>query len=92
MKVRRKIVHVLSCVFPVLWAIIYLYIELPVLMVLFGGLVGSFMLFIVVAGAVHFKYGRKQLIPSSRFYTVAFWISVVSIFAVGVYGIVQVVG
>jgi Mn2+/Fe2+ NRAMP family transporter len=89
--VRRKIVAALSCVFPLLWALIYLYIELPVLMVLFGGLVGSFMLFIVIAGALHFKYGRQQLIPSSPLYSVAFWISVVSIFGVGVYGIVQVV-
>jgi manganese transport protein len=90
--VRRKIVAILSCAFPLLWALIYLYIELPVLMVLFGGLVGSFMLFIVMAGALHFKYGRKQLIPSSRLYNAAFWISVASIFTVAIYGIVQVIG
>jgi manganese transport protein len=89
---RRKIVAILSCVFPLLWALIYLYIELPVLMVLFGGLVGSFMLFVVIVGALHFKYGRKQMIPSTLFYNIAFWISVVSIFGVGVYGIVQVIG
>jgi manganese transport protein len=89
---RRKIVAALACIFPLLWCLVYLYIELPVLMVLFGGLVGSFMLFIVVAGALHFKYGRKQRIPASRLYDVAFWISVLSIFGVGVYGVIQVFG
>jgi len=92
LKVRRRIVAILSCVFPTLWVVMYLFIELPVLMVLFGGLVGSFMLLIVVAGAVHFKYGRKQHIPSGRLYDIAFWVSVISIFSVGVYGIVQVIG
>jgi manganese transport protein len=88
---RRKTISILACTFPVLWALVYLYIDLPVLMVLFGGLVGSFMLFIVVAGALHFKYGRPQLIGPGRLYDVAFWISVISICAVGVYGIVQVI-
>lgn len=86
---RKRIIAILACVFPILWAIVYLYIELPVLMVLFGGLVGSLMLFVVVAGAIHFKYGRAQHIESTVFYTTAFWISVVSIFAVGVYGVAQ---
>ena len=92
LKRRKRVIAILACIFPVLWAIVYLYIELPVLMVLFGGVVGSVMLFIVVAGAVHFKYGRIQWLRTSTAYDVAFWISVVSIFAVGIYGIVQVVG
>jgi manganese transport protein len=92
LKKRRRLIAILACIFPVLWAIVYLYIELPVLMVLFGGVVGSVMLFIVVAGALHFKYGRTQWMPTTTLYNVAFWVSVVSIFAVGVYGIVQVIG
>jgi manganese transport protein len=87
---RKKLVSVLACIFPLLWCIVYLYINLPVLMVFFGGVVGAVMLFLVVAGALHFKYSRAQRIGSGRLYDVAFWISVVSIFAVGVYGIVQV--
>lgn len=90
--VRRKLIAILAWIFPVFWAIVYLYIELPVLMVLFGGVVGSFMLFIVMAGALHFKYGRVQLLPSSSIYDIAFWVSIVSIFSVGVYGLVQVFG
>jgi hypothetical protein len=41
-------------------------------------------------GAVHFKYGRTQLLPSGTFYTIAFWVSIVSVFIVGIYGIIEV--
>jgi hypothetical protein len=76
---RKKLIAVISWTVPFVWAFMYLYIELPVVMVLFGGVVGSLMLFIVVFGAYHFKYGRIQFIPSGGFYNVAFWISVISI-------------
>ncbi len=88
---RKKLIALISWTVPFVWAFMYLYIELPVVMVLFGGVVGSLMLFIVVFGAYHFKYGRTQQIPSSSFYNVAFWISVISILGVGVYGVVQVI-
>jgi manganese transport protein len=88
---RRRVIAFLSWIFPGLWVAVYLYIELPVAMVLFGGLVGSFMLFVVMIGAIYFKYGRQQLLPSGSAYTVAFWVSVVSIFFVGVYGITEAI-
>ncbi len=88
---RKKVIARLAWFFPACWAAIYLYIELPVLMVLFGGLVGSLMLFVVMIGAIHFKYGREQLMPSGLAYTIGFWISIVSIFMVGIYGISQVI-
>jgi hypothetical protein len=89
-KKRKKVVSILAWTFPVIWAVIYLFIELPVLMVLSGGIVGSCMLFIVVFGAYHFKMVEAQPISSSPFYNTAFWISMTSILAVGVYGIIQV--
>jgi len=88
---RKKVIALLSWIFPVCWGIAYFFIKLPVLMVLSGGLVGSFMLFIVMIGAIHFKYGRPQLIPSGVVYNIAFWVSVISIFIVGVYGITEVI-
>ena len=87
---RKKLIALISWTVPFAWAFMYLYIELPVLMVLFGGVVGSLMLFVVVFGALHFKYGRIQLLPSGGFYNTAFWISVISIVGVGVYGVVKV--
>ena len=87
---RKKLIAILAWTFPFVWAFVYLFIELPVLMVLSGGVIGSFLLFIVVFGAYHFKYTRTQIIPSGNFYNLAFWVSIVSIFGVGVYGVIQV--
>lgn len=87
---RKKIIAILAWTVPFIWAFMYLFIELPVLMVLFGGIIGSLMLFIVVYAAYHFKYTRIQLLPSGRFYNVAFWVSIISIIAVGIYGVVVV--
>ena len=86
---RKKIIAVLAWFFPITWACAYLFIKLPVLMVLSGGIVGSFMLFLVMSVALHFKYVRA-LSKSSLFYDVAFWISIVSILGVGLYGLTKV--
>ena len=65
---RNKVIAILAWVFPFTWAAAYLFIELPVLMVLSGGVVGSFMLFIVIFAALHFKYTRTTLVKSSLLY------------------------
>jgi manganese transport protein len=87
---RNKVIAVLAWIFPLTWAAAYLFIESPVLMVLSGGVVGSFMLFLVIFAALHFKYKRTLIIKSSLFYDIAFWISIISIAAVGAYGVVKV--
>ena len=88
---RSKLIALLAWVFPSLWALMYLFINLPVLMVLSGGVIGAFMLLIVVFAALHFKYARKYHIASSVWYDVAFWISVISIMLVVVSGILNVI-
>jgi manganese transport protein len=86
---RKKVIGILAWIFPVLWVTAYLFIQLPVLMVLSGGIVGSFMLFIVVFAAFNYKYKREQSVRSGIAYDVAFWVSVASILGVGAYGITQ---
>lgn len=87
---RNKVIAILAWIFPTAWALTYLFIELPVVMILFGGAVGSVMLFLIVFAALHIKYQRKHLMtPASTVYNVAFWLSVVSIFLVGIYGVWQ---
>jgi Mn2+/Fe2+ NRAMP family transporter len=92
LKKRKKLVSLLAFLFPFIWACLYCYIELPVLMVLSGGIIGSVMLLLVVFAGWHFKYGRIQVLPSGRFYNLIFWVSVISIGWVAVYGLVQTVG
>ena len=87
---RNKMISILAWIFPFTWASMYLFLDSPVLMVLSGGVVGSFMLFIVIFAALHFKYKETQAFQSSLLYDIAFWISVISILGVGVYGVVKV--
>jgi Mn2+/Fe2+ NRAMP family transporter len=86
-KDRKRIIAILAWIFPVMWALTYMFIELPVLMILFGGMVGSIMLFIIVYAALHIKYRRVEIIKSGPVYDVAFWISIISILLVGIYGV-----
>ena len=88
LKKRTLIIAVLAWVFPAMWALTYMFMELPVLMILFGGTVGSIMLFLIVFAALHIRYVRPSRIQSGGpFYDVAFWISTVSIVMVGIYGV-----
>ncbi len=87
---RKRVVSRLAWILPMIWAAAYLFIELPVLMVLSGGVVGSVLLFLVVFAAWHFKYKRAQVISSGIIYNTAFWASVIAIVATGVYGLMKV--
>ena len=57
-------------------------------MVLSGGVIGSFLLLIVVFAAYDFKYKRTQILSSGKFYNVAFWISILTILTVALYGVI----
>ena len=85
---RKRVIAVLAWLFPLAWALTYLFIELPVVMILFGGAVGSVMLFLIVFAALHMRYARDQRIEApGPFYIFAFWVSIVSIVVVGIYGV-----
>lgn len=88
---RKRVIGILSWAFPVLWCVLYLVIQMPVAMILLGGIATSILLLIVVWAAIEFRYRElpHSLIPS-RTYDFLFWVSVVSILAVSIYGIWQV--
>jgi len=86
---RKKTVRWLSWIFPSAWALMYFFINLPVLMILSGGIVGSVLLFVVVFAAIHFYKNRVRYLASGSFYNVAFVMSVLSIICVGLYGLIQ---
>jgi len=89
-KIRKKSIAWLAWIFPLVWALLFLFIQLPVLMVLVGGFVTSILLMIVVYAAFHFRYKR---LPASLkpgiIYDVAFYISAIVIVFVGIYGIIK---
>ncbi|MGI9544767.1 MAG: Nramp family divalent metal transporter [Cyclobacteriaceae bacterium] len=87
---RKKTIAWLAWAFPLLWAAMFVFIKLPVLMVLIGGVITSVILFIVIFAVVNFRYKRlnKSFIPTLK-YDVILWLSMVAIFLVGVYGLVK---
>ncbi|MES1214871.1 MAG: Nramp family divalent metal transporter [Bacteroidota bacterium] len=86
---RKKLVGWLSWIIPSIWAILYFFIKLPVMMIISGGIVGSVLLFVVVYAAIYFRNKRSPIMPSGIIYNIAFAISVISIIAVAAYGLIQ---
>ncbi|HYC83699.1 MAG TPA: Nramp family divalent metal transporter [Chryseosolibacter sp.] len=88
---RRKTIGWLAFLFPACWALVYLFVELPVTMILFGGLVSSALLVIMVAIVIPMNTKTRAVVSTGPFYQLAFYVSVVSIFAIGLYGVVSVI-
>mgnify|MGYP007059381162 FL=1 len=84
---RVRTIKTLAWVFPSLWAIVFIWFEQPVIMVMLGGLATAAILLIVVVAAIHFRYRRSlpELSPN-MLYDVAFWISTISIVTLAGYG------
>ncbi len=87
---RKKTVSILAWVFPVTWILAYFYVELPTLMILSGGFVGSVLLLLVAYAAIWFRYKINFFLVKSVVNDILLWISVVSIGFLGVYGIIKI--
>lgn len=91
-KQRKNTIAVLAWVFPVLWLIALLWVKSPVFMVTIGGIITFLMLLIIVYAGLHFRYKQKQYgLESSKFYDIALWVSCISIFCVGIYGVYSLI-
>jgi hypothetical protein len=58
-------------------------------MILSGGVVGSVLLLLVAYAAVWLRYRTNHILARSWFQDAYLWVSVLSIFSLGVYGIVR---
>ena len=87
---RRKSIAWLAWILPLLWASIFIFIKLPVMMVLAGGLITSVILFLVIFAVYQFRYKRLHpaFIPGKA-YDFMLWLSILVIVLVGLYGIVK---
>jgi len=89
--VRKRSIAILAWVFPLCWALLFIFIKLPVLMILIGGFVTSILLLIVVYAAFHFRYRRLPAsLQPSRLYDLALFLSALVIVAIGIYSIIKV--
>ena len=84
---KKKWVAILAWLFPCLWVIAYLFVEMPTFMILSGGAVGSILLLIVVFASINFRSQNKFLkIASGPISEIMFWLSVASIASISMYG------
>ena len=88
---RKRTVAILSFVFPALWIFMFYTINLPVLMILSGGFVGSVMLLVVGFGAVHFRFFRGYEEQNGAGASLFFWLSLLSILFIAVYGLYSLI-
>jgi Mn2+/Fe2+ NRAMP family transporter len=90
-KVRLQSIAILAWVMPLLWASLFVFIQLPVMMVISGGIVGSVLLLLVVFATLQFRYKRTlpEFVPG-KLYDIILWISVLTIVWVAVYGLYQI--
>ncbi|MBN3582001.1 Nramp family divalent metal transporter [Algoriphagus aestuarii] len=87
---KKSSVAILAWVLPILWSMAFALIKLPAFMVLFGGVIGSALLLLVVYAAIQFRKNNSKLhLASSIFSSFLFWASVLSIGLVSVYGFVK---
>ncbi|MCU0341809.1 MAG: Nramp family divalent metal transporter [Spirosomaceae bacterium] len=88
---QKRVIGLLSWIFPLVWCVLFLFIQLPVLMVILGGIATSVLLLVVLWAALVFRY--RELPPAlapSRAYNVFFWLSIMAILGVSVYGVWQI--
>lgn len=90
MKERSKSILILAWLLPLIWMLLFLFIKLPMIMVITGGIVGSVMLVLVIYAVVYIKYFRKlDITQPSALYNVMLWISMVIILVFCAYGMIQ---
>lgn len=88
---QKRTIAILAWVFPVVWTLLFLFIKLPVLMILLGGAATSVLLLVVVWAAWQFRYRElpPELEPSLG-YNIWFWASIIAILGVSVYGAISI--
>ena len=79
-KQRHKAIAILAWFFPLTWAILFLAMKEPAMMVIVGGIITTVILLIVVFAAIHFRYRQiPDALRPGRLYDSALWVSVLAI-------------
>ena len=89
---RLRSIKILSWVLPISWALIFLFIKLPVAMIIAGGLITSLILLLVIWAVLNFRYQRLVSSFHPRLiYDVLLWISILTTLFIAGYSIVKVI-
>ncbi len=88
---RKKTITFLAWFFPALWAILFLLVQLPVLMVTIGGTATGIMLLIVVYVSLNYKYKLSVAkLEAGKLYNIVFIISASAIALFALYSLYAV--
>ncbi len=87
-KQRNRTIKLLACALPAGWFLIFLFVKLPVMMVIFGGIITSVLLLLIIYVGIYFRYKMtpNAFLPS-RLYDFSLWVSIVVILTIAVYGL-----
>ncbi len=91
-KERHRAIAILAWVIPLTWATSFLVMQAPVFMIIIGGVATTVILLLVVFAALYFRY--RTLPPELHpglLYDTGFWISVLAIAMVALYGAYRLV-
>jgi len=91
-KSRHKAIAFFAWTFPTIWSLLYLFMRKPAFMVIVGGVITTFILVLVVIAAIDFRYRRLDVaLRPSALFDVALWVSILSILAVAIRSIMQII-
>lgn len=89
---RLKTIKFLAFFLPAGWLLLFLFVKLPVAMVIFGGIITSVILLLIIYVALHYRYKQTPLpFKPTVMYDILLAISVLSILAIAIYGIVKLI-
>lgn len=85
---RKRWIKHLSWILPSIWAILFLFIKAPVLMVMAGGISLTLLLILVIYATLIFRYRwLKTELKPGFLYEIFLWLSILAVGGVGVYTI-----
>ncbi len=89
---RMRTIGILSFVLPAGWMLLFLFVKLPVAMVIFGGIITSVILLLIIYVAFEFRYRQTpEAFKPTMSGDISLWISMIVILMIAVYGIVKII-
>ena len=87
---RLLSIKLLSWGLPISWAIIFLFIKLPVAMIIAGGIITSLILILVIWVVLHFRYKEiDERFRPKTIYDILLWVSIVATLLIVIYSLFQ---
>jgi hypothetical protein len=89
---RRRATAVMAWLLPIVWGLVYVGFQKPLILVIFMGISNSLFLLVVAHKAIVFHYSRPDLrLFSSLRYDVFLWVSVLSIVSLSLWALYETV-